>query len=86
MDGSTFDTLTYAKKLQAAGVTPQQAGAQPDVLRAVVDENLATKRDLKALEVALRQEMALLRRDIIIWLGGIFIVSVTTLGVLIKAL
>ena len=57
MATTTFDTLHYAKKLREAGFTEQQAEAQAEALRAVVDENLATKRDLKELEVALRNDL-----------------------------
>ena len=52
-----FDTLTYAKKLQEAGFTSQQAEAQAEALRGIVDENLATKHDLKETESALRRDM-----------------------------
>jgi hypothetical protein len=50
MSAAQFDTLTYAKRLHEAGFTERQAEAQAEALRAVVDENLATKRDLKELE------------------------------------
>jgi hypothetical protein len=50
MSAAQFDTLTYAKRLREAGFTERQAEAQAEALRAVVDENLATKRDLKELE------------------------------------
>ncbi|MEE8555809.1 MAG: hypothetical protein V3T00_08100, partial [bacterium] len=60
---TTFDTLTYAKKLQEAGFTEQQAEAQAEALRAVVEENLATKLDLKEMEGRLIHEIELVRRD-----------------------
>jgi len=50
---TTFDTLTYAKKLREAGFSERQAEAQAEALRAVVEDNLATKRDLKELELRL---------------------------------
>lgn len=59
MSSTTFDTLTYAKRLQGAGFTPQQAEAQAEGLRAVVDENLATKQDIESV----RLEIELVRRD-----------------------
>jgi hypothetical protein len=126
----SFDTLTYSKKLQDAGFTARQAEAQAEALRQIVEDNLATKRDLKDLEAALRtdlkevetklsrdlketeaklsrdlketeaklsrdlketeaklsRDMELMRRDIVIWLGGIIIAAITTLGVLMKLL
>ena len=63
MATTNFDTLTYAKKLQEAGSTAQQAEAQAEALRAVVDENLATRRDLKDLETRRLHEIELVRWD-----------------------
>jgi hypothetical protein len=66
-----FDTLQYAKKLQKAGFTETQAEVQAEAFKeqnvainSWVDDNLATKRDLKL-------EIELLRRDIIIKLVSI---------------
>ncbi len=86
MAATTFDTLTYAKVLQEAGFTAQQAEAQADALRAVVDQNLATKQDLKEMETRLDHKIELVRRDIIIWLGGIIVVATAALAVLMKVL
>lgn len=41
MPASDFDTLAYPKKLREAGFTDQQAEAQVQPLRAVIDSNLA---------------------------------------------
>ncbi len=88
-----FDTLTYAKKLQEAGVPPQQAEAHAGALKELVEGDLAARQDLKDMEARLvheielvRRDMELMRRDIIIWLGGLIIVATTTLGVLMKLL
>lgn len=45
-----FDTLVYAKKLKAGGFTERQAEAQAGALADVVNDNLATKQDLRRLE------------------------------------
>ena len=63
MSATTFDTLTYAKMLQEAGFTAQQAEVQAEALRAVIDQNLATKQDLKEMETRLDHKIELLRRD-----------------------
>ena len=129
MAATTFDTLTYAKLLQEAGFTAQQAEAQAEALRAVVDQNLATKQDLKEMETRLDHKielvrrdmkdmesrtevrlkeldakiellrhdtkemetrlvlkMELMRRDTIIWLGGIIVVATAALAVLMKVI
>ena len=127
-----FDTLTYAKKLQEAGVPSSQAEAHAEALKELAEGNLATKQDIdsvrleiesvrleieqvrheiellrrelkqdielvrremKEMETGLRHEIALVRReielarrDIVIWLGGLIIVTTTALGVLMKLL
>ncbi len=45
-----FDTLTYAKKLQEAGVPPQQAETHAWALKETVEDTLVTKQDLRELE------------------------------------
>lgn len=61
---TTFDTLHYAKKLKEAGFSEQQAETQAEALRAVVDENLATKTDLKEVESRLARDIELVRSDL----------------------
>ncbi len=98
MSATTFDTHAYVKKLQEAGFTAQQAEAQVEVLFEVVEGNLATKHDIELVrrdmkemegrtEIRLKEldaKIELVRRDIIIWLGGLIIVATTVLGTLIK--
>jgi len=50
--GSTppLDTLAMAKYLRQHGYTKEQAEGQVELLKHVVDSNLATKTDLKELE------------------------------------
>ena len=49
----TFDTLAYVKKLKAVGVPEAQAEVQAEALVEIIDEQLATKRDLKEMEMRL---------------------------------
>jgi hypothetical protein len=53
MTSISFDTLAYAKKLMAAGFTQQQAEVQAEALRDIIEDKLATKEDLKNLELRL---------------------------------
>jgi len=53
MTSTTFDTLGYFEKLKDAGVPEAQAKAQVEVIRDVVEDKLATKQDLKELELRL---------------------------------
>ena len=48
-----FDTHSSFTRLKRAGFTDQQAEAQTDILRDLVDGRLATKRDLQELEARL---------------------------------
>ncbi len=56
---SFFDTLAYAKKLQQAGVTPEQAEVQAEALKDVIEGQavtLATKQDLDQAVFMLHQD------------------------------
>lgn len=59
-----FDTLRYANKLKAAGVPEKQAEAQAETLAEVVDETLATKQDIKSIDLKIECVQAELKRDI----------------------
>lgn len=79
MTATTFDTLAYAKKLKAAGVPSEQADVQAEALFELVDEKLATKRDLRELEQRLTYKLTIRLGSMII---GSFLAAVTTLGFL----
>ena len=97
MVASTFDTLAYAKKLREAGFTEQQAEVQAEALWAVVDENLATKTDLKELETALRHDVAELKTELKLavaeskaetlkWVAGLLVAQASLIVAAIKLL
>ena len=48
----SFDTLAFAKRLAAAGMASRQAQALAEALHDIVFDTLATKNDLRELEVA----------------------------------
>jgi len=50
-DPTTFDTLSYAKKLQAVGFTSEQAEVQAETFLSIVQEQLVSKRDFKELDI-----------------------------------
>ena len=78
-----FDTLAYAKKLKAVGFTEEQAEVQAEVqaeeLAKVIDENLATKQDLKELELRLKH-------DLTIRIGAMMSASIAIIVALVKLL
>lgn len=69
MSAIAFDTLAYAKKLKSAGFTEEQAEIQAEALAELVNEQLATKRDLQELEMRLKH-------DLTIRLGGMMITGI----------
>ena len=61
---AAFDTHKYVKRLTAAGMPEPQAEAIADEQRALIEDQLATKQDIKTLEAATKQDIAATRRDI----------------------
>ena len=66
MPAIAIDTLKFAQELEKAGFTRQQAEAQASAFNSAVYESIATKEDLKALELRLKY-------DLRIRLGGIVV-------------
>lgn len=92
-----FDTLAYAKKLKQAGFTEAQAEVQAEALANIVDERLATKqhivalnRDLKELEVTLKRDIKeleiRLRHDLTLRLGAMMLAGIVIVATLVKLL
>ena len=62
-----FNTLSYVKKLKAVGVPEEQAEVQAEAFAEIIEERLATKQDLKELEMRLTIRLgAMLTAGIII--------------------
>ena len=71
----TFDTLAYAKKLKAAGVSDEQAEIQAEALKDIVNTELVTKRDLTEAKI-----------EIIKWVAGMLVAQVAIVATLVKLL
>lgn len=52
-----FDTHIFVKKLQEAGFTEKQAEVLASTQAELIDERLATKRDMKELETGLKHDI-----------------------------
>jgi len=86
----TFDTLEYANTLKEAAVPDEQAEAQAKALRRAFEvalsersDELATKGDLQQVGSRidlLRKDMEAMKKDLIIWLGGLVIGGFVVLG------
>lgn len=94
---NSLDTLGYCKRLEAVGVPREQAEVHAQILTEVMSQ-VATKDDLKELEVRLKEwvalyvkeqvaelkaDMAGLKADLVKWL---FAVSVAQASLIIAAL
>ncbi len=70
-----FDTLTYVRRLKAAGVDEAQAEAHAEAVRDAVTEGVATKADLDkglgAAKVDLAEGLGALRADLDKGLGAL---------------
>jgi len=85
-----FDTHAYVKKLKAVGFTEEQAEVQTEVVSVLIDEQLATKQDLKTLEAGLKQDMKeleiRLKHDLTVRLGAMMAASMAVIAAIVKIL
>ena len=86
MTAIAFDTLAYANKLKQAGVPDRQAEVQAEAMAELVEERLATKRDLNELEERLANRMSELEYRLTVRLGSMLVVAVSILAALVKLL
>lgn len=75
MTAIAFDTLAYAKRMKELGFTDQQAEGQAEELAKIIDNQIATKRDLR--EWAYK---------IILSVGGMLTASITILYNLLRGI
>lgn len=54
---TTFDTLSFAKRMEASGMAPPQAEALAGALNEAATGVLATKNDLRELELRLKHDL-----------------------------
>ena len=85
-----FDTLAYANKLKEAGCEPKLAEAQAELqaqaLGYLVNENLATKADLKEVSHFLEMKIQDMRHDLLLKLGSLVIGGFTIMTAVLKLL
>ena len=74
-----FDTLKYSRILEAVGVSRDQAEAHIKIMAEIVEEQLATKQDLKELEYRLIIKLTAI-------LGTIVTLAIAVTTVLLKVL
>ena len=79
MATAIFDTLAYVKKLKEAGVPENQAEIHAEAIAELIDEQLATKKDLQILE-------ANVTARIIRWVAGMLVAQAAIVATLVKLL
>ncbi|MDP1573045.1 MAG: DUF1640 domain-containing protein [Pseudomonadota bacterium] len=77
MPAVTFDTHAYVKKLRAVGFSEEQAEVQAETLSSLINDQLATKQDLRELEERLMYRLTLR-------MGGMVIASVSIVATVVK--
>jgi regulator of protease activity HflC (stomatin/prohibitin superfamily) len=93
----TFDTHDFVKKLKGAGFSEEQAEVLTDLQKTTVSntleqarhdyqlDDLATKRDLKEMELKLQKEIAETKADLIRWVVGVGLLQITIIaGLLLR--
>lgn len=84
MSTLVFDTLQYANKLKAAGVPDKQAEVQAEAMAEIIEERLATKKDLKELEINLSNKIEKLELMLTVKFGAMLVIAVGVLAAIIK--
>ncbi|MCK4608392.1 MAG: DUF1640 domain-containing protein [Gammaproteobacteria bacterium] len=86
----TFDTLKYANRLKAAGLEPKiaeaQAEAEAEIFAEALDNQLATKQDIKDLRSEVQvidSKVDRLRSELTIKLGGIMVAGIGLIATLL---
>ena len=79
----TFDTLAFTEELTTAGVPETHAKAQARAMSKVLgSQELATKLDIKNLELSLELKIAETKTEILKWLIGLLVAQT---GIIIAA-
>jgi hypothetical protein len=82
----TFDTHAFVKRLKAVGFTEEQAEVFAEEQARLIDDKLATKRDLLEIEANLKRDLKELEYRIIIKLGGLMAFAIGIVATLVKLL
>jgi len=96
MTAVTFDTLKFARRLQAAGMDQRLAEEQAEALAEALEVNrqaLATKadmadlrKDMQRMEADLRKDVQRMEQRLTIKLGAMLVVAVGAVATLVKLL
>ena len=82
-----FNTLRYAKKLEEAGVSRQQAEAHVQIIAEIIEGDVATKQDITEVKHDIKEvkdEMVKLEYRLIIKLGALVTAIIATAVTILK--
>lgn len=86
MASLAFDTCAFVKALTQAGMPEERAEVLARSQATVLDEKLATKRDLKEPEACLTHDLRELEMRMTLRLGSMMVVAVGVVAALVKLL
>jgi len=86
MTAVTFDTLKFAKKLEAAGLPTPQAEAIADAFRDATSDQLVTRDYLDARLEGIKSSIEAAKGDLIKWVAGLLIAQAALVATLVKLL
>ena len=79
-----FDTHQFVKTLMDKGFSQGQAEALATAQAAVLDKNLATKRDLEKLRSDMKVEIEKIKADLLKWMIGAMIAQSAVIVALVR--
>lgn len=79
-----IDSLEIYKRLKSAKLNDKAAREIAAVFKDIVENELATKRDIKELETKFELKMEQMKNQMIIWYVGSFIAALAYLTALIR--
>ena len=79
-----FDTHQFVKTLMDKGFSQGQAEALATAQAAVLDKNLATKRDIEKLRSDMKVEIEKIKADLLKWMIGAMIAQSAVIVALVR--
>jgi hypothetical protein len=86
MSTITFDTLKFAKTLEASGVPAAQAEAFAEAFREATSAELVTRDYLDARLETLKASIEAAKADMVKWFAGLLIAQAALIAALVKLL
>lgn len=82
-----FDTLKFTKTLEASGIPHEQATAIAEAFREATNQaELATKSDLREMELRLDVRINEIKFDLVKWIAGMLLAQAGLVAALVKLL